>query len=310
MSPEPPTVSRNDAALAQAASRGIRITIWSIVASTVLAAVKVITGMVGNSYALVADGIESMLDIMSSLVVWGGLRIAAQPANDDFPYGYGKAEALAALAVATALLGAGVGIAIQSVVEIRNPGEVPEPFTLFVLVGVIVTKEVMFRLIDRTGKKIGSQAMQTDAWHHRSDALTSIAAFIGITIAIYGGKGYEATDDWAALFAAGVIAFNGVRLFRSALREILDVAPPAELVEQIREIAAEVPHVVELDKCRVRKSGLIYFVDLHVVVDGDITVAEGHDIAHRVKDALLESELSIQDATIHIEPSEPEPVQP
>lgn len=291
-------------ALAEAAGRGIRVTIWGIVASTVLAAVKVITGMVGNSYALVADGIESMLDVMSSLAVWGGLRIAAQPANDDFPFGYGKAEPLAALAVATALLGAAVGISIQSVVEIRNPGEMPEPFTLFVLVGVIVTKEIMFRMIVNTGKKIGSRAMETDAWHHRSDALTSIAAFIGISIALYGGEEYVTADDWAALFAACVVAFNGVRLFRSGLREILDVSPPAELIEEVRRVASAVPRVVDLDKCRVRKSGLTHFVDLHVVVDGGITVREGHDIAHRVKDALLASELGIEDATIHIEPGD------
>lgn len=292
-----------EAFLKQAADHGMRATAWGIVASTVLAAVKVIAGIVGHSYALVADGIESMLDIMSSMVVWGGLRIAAQPATDDHPYGFGKAEPLAALAVATALLGASVGIAIQSISEIRTPHHLPAPFTLGVLILVIVAKEVMFRMFFRIGQKIGSKALQTDAWHHRSDSLTSIAALIGISVALFAGKGYESADDWAALFAAGVIAFNGGRLFRNALREILDVSPPAEAVAEIMEIAKAVPEVVGLDKCRVRRSGLVMFVDIHVIVDGKLSVSEGHRISHAVKDALLMSGLGIRDVAVHVEPT-------
>jgi cation diffusion facilitator family transporter len=310
MHPSSPQSHDPEKALAGAAAHGIRATIWGIVASTVLAAVKVIAGILGNSYALIADGVESMLDIMSSMVVWGSLRIAARPATDDYPYGYGKAEPLAALAVATALLGAAVGIAIKSVIEIRTPHHLPAPFTLFVLIGVVLTKETMFRLLFRTGKSIRSKAMQTDAWHHRSDSLTSVAAFIGISIALYAGEGYESADDWAALFAAAVISFNGVRLFRSALKEILDVSPPPELIAEVRRIAASVPNVIDLDKCRIRTSGLIRFIDLHVIVDGGSTVAEGHDISHRVKDALVASDLGIRDVTIHIEPGVPKASPP
>lgn len=303
----PPSSSRPhdpEAALAGAAARGIRATVLGIVASTVLAAVKVISGILGNSYALIADGVESGLDIMSSMVVWGSLRIASQPATERYPYGYGKAEPLAALAVATALLGAAVGIAIQSIREIQTPHHMPAPFTLVVLVGVVITKEIMFRVLFRTGENIGSKAMQTDAWHHRSDSLTSIAAFIGISVALFAGEGYESADDWAALFAACVIGFNGVRLFRSALREILDVSPPPELIAEVRRIAAAVSEVVDLDKCRVRTSGLILFVDLHVLVDSSKTVAQGHAISHQVKDALLAADLGIRDVTVHIEPAD------
>ncbi len=289
--------------LKEAVDHGMRATAWGIVASTVLAAVKVIAGMIGHSYALVADGIESMLDIMSSMVVWGGLRISAHPATVDHPYGFGKAESLAALAVATALLGASVGIAIQSISEIRTPHHLPAPFTLGVLIFVIVTKEVMFRVLFRIGQKVGSKAMQTDAWHHRSDSLTSIAALIGISFALFAGKGFESADDWAALFAAGVIAFNGGRLFRSALREILDVSPGPEAVAEIMEIAKAVPEVVGLDKCRVRKSGLAMFVDIQVIVDGALSVREGHRISHEVKDALLKSGVGIRDVAVHVEPT-------
>ncbi len=299
-------VNDPEAFLKKAAGCGMRATAWGIVASTVLAAVKVIAGITGHSYALVADGIESMLDIMSSMVVWGSLRVASLPATEDHPYGFGKAEPLAALAVATALLGASVGIAIQSISEIRTPHHLPAPFTLGVLVFVILTKEVMFRVLFRIGEKVGSKAMQIDAWHHRSDSLTSIAALIGISIALFAGEGYESADDWAALFAAGVIAFNGVRLFRNALREILDVSPPQKTVAKIMEIAKAVPEVIDLDKCRVRKSGLVLFVDIHVIVDGSLSVNEGHRIAHEVKDALLASGFGIRDVAVHIEPTKME----
>lgn len=290
--------------LAQAAARGERATVLGIVASALLAAVKVFAGILGNSYALIADGVESMLDIISSFVVLGSLRIAAQPADPQHPYGYGKAEPLAALAVASALLAAAAGIAFQSVREILEPGLPPAPFTLVVLVGVVITKEIMFRVLSRTGSAIGSRAMETDAWHHRSDSLTSVAAFMGISIALVKGEGWESADAWAALFAAGVISFNGVRLFRSAWGEILDVSPPPELVEKIRSISASVEDVVGIDKCRVRKSGLGLFVDIHVVVDGGLTVMRGHEIAHQVKDALLNSDETVIDATVHIEPDD------
>lgn len=300
--------SRAHEALVRATGRGLRATVVGIVASTALAVVKIVSGLLGNSYALIADGIESMLDIMSSVVVWGSLKIAAQPANERHPYGYGKAEPLGALAVATALLGAAVGISIISIREIHTPHHAPEPFTLAVLVGVVVTKEIMFRILYRIGKSIGSRALQTDAWHHRSDSLTSIAAFIGISIALAAGKGWESADDWAALFAAGVIAFNGSRLFHSAWREILDVAPPEDTIERIRSIAADVHSVTGIDKCRVRRSGLSLFVDIHVEVDGQLPVRTGHDIAHEVKDALLSSDLGIIDAVVHIEPGTAEEI--
>ncbi|MCA9235487.1 MAG: cation transporter [Planctomycetales bacterium] len=303
---ESPPVVKSFAAesLTAAAARGARATLRGIAASSLLAAVKVVSGVVGNSYALIADGVESLLDIISSLVVLGSLKVSTQPANDQHPYGYGKVEPLAALVVATALLAAAVGIAVQSVREIALPHHAPEPFTLLVLVAVVAMKELMYRRLYRTGREIGSQALVTDAWHHRSDSLTSIAAFLGISIALYFGPGYEAADDWAALFAAGVIAFNGVRLFRGAWREVLDVAPPPEVLGRVRATAAAVEGVVGIDKCRVRKSGLGMFIDIHVEVDGDLSVRDGHELGHRVKNALVASPENVHDVLVHIEPSE------
>jgi cation diffusion facilitator family transporter len=283
-------------------SAGIRASLGSVLVSAALGAIKIITGILGNSYALIADGIESMLDVVSGLVVAGSLKIAAQPPDENYPYGYGKVEPAAALVISAGLLAAAVGIAIQSIREIHTPHHAPAPFTLLVLVLVVATKELLFRFLFRTGESIDSHALRTDAWHHRSDSLTSLAAFIGIAIALWLGEGYESADDWAALFASGVIAFNGVRLFRQSWREIMDASLPDKVIDDIREIARRVDGVAGIDMCRVRKSGLGLWVDIHVEVHGDITVRDGHEIAHRVKDALVASKHSVMDAVVHIEP--------
>ncbi len=236
-------------AIADAARRGTRATLFGILASVFLAAVKIAAGLLGNAYVLIADGVESTLDIFSSLVVMGSLRVASQPPSERFHYGYGKAEPLGSMVVSIVLLGAGLGIAFESIREIMTPHSLPQPFTLAVLVGVVITKEVMFRKLTATGGEIGSQSMETDAWHHRSDAITSVAAFIGISIALIEGEGYEDADDWAALFACAIITYNGIRLFRQSLEQVLDVAPPPEVEQRIRELAESVP-----ESCKPRSA--------------------------------------------------------
>jgi cation diffusion facilitator family transporter len=287
----------------------MRMAVWGLVASTLLGAVKILAGVLGHAYALVADGVESITDVFSSLVVLGGLRIAAIPPDEKHPYGHGKAETLAALAVAVALLGTAAGIAVQSLREIvtdteRLPRHLPKPFTLVVLIAAILTKEVMFRLMDRAGREIDSRAVKNEAWHHRSDALTSGAAFVGISIALVGGPNYAVADAWAALFACAVVAANGIRLLRTALDDMMDSAAPVEVETKVRDLAAATPGVVAIEKCRVRRSGLSLIVDIHVEVDGDLSVRRGHEIAHDVKQTLLDSQLSILDVTVHIEPAD------
>lgn len=286
------------------ARSSLRTTLLGVLVNTILAMVKYLAGVLGNSYALIADAMESTLDIFSSLMVWGGLRIASTPPDEGHPYGHGKAESLTTMVISLALLGAAVGLAIQSLREILDPHQKPPaPFTLGVLVGVVITKELLFRFVSGVGKAVGSSAVKADAWHHRSDAITSLAAFIGISIAILGGKGYESADDWAALAACGIIAFNGIRLLRPALGEVMDVAASADVHEAIRRAASEVGGVVEVEKCRVRKYGFTYVVDIHVMVDGDMSVRRGHEIAHEVKRALCTSTLKVSDALVHIEPA-------
>ena len=153
------------------------------------------------------------------------------------------------------------------------------------------------------GEQIESTAVKTDAWHHRADAITSAAAFVGILVARLGGPGWERADAWAALFACAVIGFNGYRLLVPAVAEIMDTAPGPEIESRVRAAAGTVPGVDGIEKCRVRKMGLEYYVDLHVGVDGMISVAAGHDIAHRVKDAVQTAEARVADVLVHIEPA-------
>lgn len=275
----------------------------SVAVNAALASIKILAGFFGNSYALIADGIESTADIVTSLVVWGGLRVSVAPANERHPYGYGKAEALSGGVASLALLAAAGMIAVQSVREIRTPHHLPHWSTLLVLVLVVVTKMMLARWMGDIGAEAESTSVQADAWHHWADALTSIAAFVGITIGLIGGPGYEPADDWAALIACGVIVLSGLNLLRMAVRELLDAAPASEFEQKVRALASGVDGVHALDKCRIRKSGTAYFVELHVEVDGQATVQEGHDIGGRVRSALRNSSLRIADAFIHIEPA-------
>jgi len=282
---------------------GARVALLGLVINVALASVKIVAGVVGHAYVLIADGIESALDVAGSIVIWGGLTVAARPPDRTHPYGHGKAEPIAALVVALCVLVAAIGLAVESVREILIPHHGPAPFTLGILVVVIVIKEILFRYVNRIGEDLESTAVQTDAWHHRSDALTSGAAFIGISVALIGGERWQSADDWAALFACAVIAANGVRLALPALQEIMDTAPGGKIVRSIRTVASSVPGVVEVEKCYARKMGLDYYVDLHVGVNGNISVHEGHEIAHRVKSAIQQSDSRVADVLVHIEPA-------
>jgi cation diffusion facilitator family transporter len=282
--------------------QGIRSTLIGMGFNFVLAGVKITSGFIGHSYALIADGIESLSDVFSSLVVFVGLRIAMRPPDENHPYGHGKAEPIAGVLVGVALLVAAVFIVHESLHEIITPHHTPAPFTLAVLAAVVVIKETLFRYVVRVGKNIDSTAVTVDAWHHRSDAITSALAFVGISIALIGGKGFEQADDYAALLAAGIIAFNALRLIGPALYELTDVAPTREINDEVKAVARRVDGVVDLDKCLVRKMGLEYYVDLHVIVDPELTVWRGHAIAHDVKDAIREANPRIAEVLVHIEP--------
>ncbi len=283
-------------------SKGLKTTLIGIIISFVLAVIKIVTGVFGNSYALIADGIESLTDIFTSIAVMTGLFIASKPADLNHPYGHGKAEPLAGIVVAMGIFIAAIIIIIQSIYEIITPHHAPAGFTLLVLIIVVLTKEILFRYMIKVGENVGSVAIRSNAWHHRSDSITSLAAFIGISIALIGGEGYEIADDCAALFASLIIMFNSYRLLKPALYELMDTAPSMEFIEEVKLVASEVPGVVGLDKCYIRKMGFNYLVDIHVIVKGNKQVSEGHYIAHQVKEKLLNIFSKISDVLVHIEP--------
>ena len=283
---------------------GARLALIGVAVNFFLAIIKITVGLIGNAYALIADGIESTLDIFSSLIIWFGLKVAAEPPDEEHPYGHGKAEPLASIVVALVVIAAAIGLAVESVHEIITPHHAPAWYTLVVLIGVIIIKETLFRKVSGAAEQLGSTAVKTDAWHHRADSFTSAGAFIGIGIALIGGPGWEQADDWAALFTCTIIGYNGYRLLVPSLQEVMDTAPPKELEATVRHIAASVPQVGEVEKCRIRKMGLEYYVDIHIGVDADLTVRAGHEISHAVKDAIRTAKPEVADVLVHIEPVE------
>ncbi|WP_026260881.1 cation diffusion facilitator family transporter [Spirosoma luteum] len=282
----------------------IRTTYFSIAGNTCLAILKGLAGFFGNSYALLADAIESTTDIFSSVLVLLGLNYANRPADKNHPYGHGRAEPLITFLVVGFLITSATIIAYESIKNIGTPHELPKSWTLLVLAPLIIWKEISFRLVMKKARETQSSSLKADAWHHRSDAITSIAAFIGISIALYFGEGYETADDWAALFASGFILYNSYLIFRPALGEIMDEHLYDDLVETIRKVALNVDGVIATEKCLIRKSGMKYHVDLHATVDADITVKHGHEIAHRLKDTLQNCIPQLGNVLIHIEPNE------
>ena len=284
--------------------RGVRTAQLGLLVNTVLAGIKLVAGILGSSGALIADAIESIADIFSSIVVWGGLRIAAREADEEYPFGYGKAEPLAAAVVGLMLVAAATGVAIEAVREIHTPHQTPAPFTLAVLVVVILIKEVLFRRVLAVSGEMASQAMRADAWHHRSDAITSTAAFIGIGIAIWKGPGWESADDWAALVAAVVIAANGFSIVRPAVHDLMDRAPDAAMLLRIARAASSVEDVLAIEKLKVRRAGVGVYVDVHVQANPSLSLHDAHIVSGRVKGAIRGAAPEVLGVLVHMEPFE------
>ncbi len=281
----------------------LKATYFSIIGNTILAIIKFLAGFFGNSYALIADAIESTADIFASLLVLFGIKYSSRPADENHPYGHGRAEPLITFLVVGFLITSATIIAYESIINIGTPHDLPKSWTLFVLGAIIIWKEFSFRLVIKRSKESNSSSLKADAWHHRSDAITSVAAFIGISIALFLGKGYESADDWAALFASGLILYNSYLIFRPALGEIMDEHLYDDLVLEIRKVSLQVDGIIDTEKCFIRKAGMIYHVDLHAIVNAFITVKEGHELAHKLKDRLRDKIPELGHVLIHIEPN-------
>lgn len=282
----------------------IQATYFSIFGSLGLAVIKALAGVFGNSYALIADAIESTTDVFSSILVLMGLKYAKRPADENHPYGHGKIEPLITFLVVAFLVTSATLIAYESILNIKTPHKTPKAWTLLVLGAIVIWKEISFRVVVKKSEQTNSSSLKADAWHHRSDAITSFMAFAGISIALIFGEGYEAADDWAALLASGFILYNSFLIFRPALGEIMDEHLYDDLVNEIRQESIKVRGVLDTEKCFIRKTGMRYHVDLHAVVNGEISVKEGHAIAHKLKDHLMLKIPGLADVLIHIEPKD------
>jgi len=284
--------------------RVIKTTYFSLAGNTCLAIIKGLTGYFGNSYALIADAIESTTDIFSSLLVLFGLKYSNRPPDKNHPYGHGRAESLITFLVVGFLVTSATIIAYESFKNICTPHKLPKPYTLVVLGAIIIWKEISYRIVIKRSKETHSSSLKADAWHHRSDGITSVAAFVGISIALILGKGYEAADDWAALLASAIILYNSYLIFRPALGEIMDEHLYDNLIEEIRQVSHKVEGIADIEKCFIRKTGMKYYVGLHAKVDANITVKQGHHIAHKLKDRLKTEMPELADILVHIEPME------
>lgn len=282
--------------------KAIRASYISIFGNAALAIIKGITGYFGNSYALIADAIESTSDVFSSSLVLVGLKVSKKPADEAHPYGHGKAEPLVTFLVVGFLFASAVIISIQSIENIITPHKTPQAYTLIILGAIIIVKETFYQIINRKSYETKSTSLKADAWHHRSDAITSLTAFVGISIALLMGDGYETADDWAALLACTVIIYNGYRIFRPALGEIMDEQSHGDMVLEIRKLSKKIPGVIDIEKCFIRKSGMQYHIDLHLTVSGSVSVKKGHQIAHDLKDHLMKKIPQLVDVLIHVEP--------
>ena len=276
----------------------------SLVSNVVLACVKVLIGFIGSSYAMIADGIESLADCVSSLVVWSGLRIGSKEPDAEHPYGHGKAEAIAALFAGIGLWVSGGLIASQAIHEIIIKHEPPKLFTVPALIAIIATKELLFRYVKDQAYKHDSTALMAEAFHHRSDFLTSLCVLVGICIAVFAGPEFAPADDVAALLVTGLIFRNGWIIMQPSIDELMDRSISDTRNSKIRQSILETPGVVDVETLWIRRSGRRFHVNIHIEVDPEISVREGHEIAHRVKDRLKKlNEISIEHVHTHIEPA-------
>lgn len=280
----------------------IKTTYWSILGNVSLALIKGIAGIFGNSYALIADAIESTADVFSSFIVLLGFKYAERPADENHPYGHGKIEPLVTFVVVAFLVISAAIIAFESVQNIMTPHKTPQVWTLYVLGAIILWKEFSYQYVIRKSRLLHSSSLKAEAWHHRSDAISSVMAFVGVSIAVWMGKGYETADDWAALLASGLILYNSYHIFRPALGEIMDEHLYDDIINQIREESLKVNGILGTEKCFVRKAGMSYHIDLHALISGNLTVTQGHDLSHQLKDHLTESIPHVGFVLIHIEP--------
>lgn len=267
-----------------------------------LGIVKLIGGLVGQSFALISDAVNSLGDVVTSLVVLFAMRVAQQPPDDEHPYGHTRAEAIAGSNLALLVIVSALLVGWEAVQRIATPHDLPPVWTLWIAASNVLIKEGLYRYKRSVGLRTGSSALMANAWDHRSDAFCSLAVLIGLGIVRWGGPAWIGADEVAALVVVAAIVWSGAKLFRSSSSELMDSQADEQFVREIRRVAESIPDVRAVETLWVRKSGLEYFADIHIEVDGHLTVDEGHRIGHAVKDRLVGEFIHLRDVLVHLEP--------
>lgn len=282
-----------------------RITLWGVLVNLVLSVIKIIGGILGQSQALLADGIHSLSDLASDGMVLIAVKHAGEDADEDHPYGHGRYETVATVILGVLLLAVAAGIAYDAMLRLQNPEALLEPalFTLLIAAISIISKEVLYHATRVVAKSIRSPLLEANAWHHRSDAISSIVVFIGI-----GGTyfGYPLLDALAAMLVALMIGKIGLDLSRQSMQELVDTALDPEMVEDIRQTILDIDDVRQLHLLRSRRMGHSALIDVHIQVSPKLSVSEGHHIAEMVEKTVIEKFDDINDVTVHIDPEDDE----
>ena len=296
------TPTTNKEQRAQDSADGLRVTWVGLVVNLLLVGLKFWGGVVGRSQALVADAVHSLSDLFSDVVVLLGLRWGRKEADDDHPYGHGRIETIATVFIGLTLLGAGIGIAYTAIESIyAHRTSQPTAIALVMAALSVVSKEWMYWYTLRVGRRIHSPALIGNAWHHRSDALSSIAVFIGL-LATQINPAWHLADAIAALLVSVFILRVGGKLMYRAFRELADTAPEEKILLELQRRAAAVHGVLQVHDLKARHSGPQLLVEMHVVVDGAMTVFDGHEIAREVRLRLLEDVDTVSEVFVHLDP--------
>jgi len=279
-----------------------RAAVLGLMVNLLLGILKLIGGIVGHSFALIADAVNSIGDVISTVVVLVALKVAQRPADAEHPYGHTRAEGIAASNVALLIIVSALFVGWEAIGRISGPRNIPALWTLLIAGANVLIKEGLYRYKIRVGRRTGSAAITANAWDHRSDAFCSLSVLVGLAAIRLGGPQYIWADEVASLVVAAAIVWSGVQLFRSSASDLMDVQADSDLVNEIRTAAMSVAGVKNVETLWVRKSGLEFFADIHIEVDQQLTVAEGHRIGHQVKDRLLAEFSSLRDVLVHLEP--------
>ncbi len=278
-----------------------KTSVITIVINLLLSIVKFIAGFVGNSQAMISDAVHSASDVVSTIAVIFGVNMSAKKSDDDHPYGHERIESIFSIILAMMLFITGLGIGISAVKTIISGSEIEIPGKIALVTAVlsIAVKEWMYHYTKRTAKKINSSSMLADAWHHRSDALSSVGSLVGVGGAILG---FPICEPIASIVICVFIAKAAIDIFLDAVNRLVDRACTEEETEKIRQCIMEIEGVGRIDKLMTRRFGSKIYVDLEIAEDGDMTLCEAHKIAERVHDNIEKKIENIKHCMIHVNP--------